>query len=94
MSFQFGIKIDENQLLNFSPTFLRYKKNGLATFDLNSMIKIKLNTFQYVITIAGNKDLKISKTYIEKLTDQEIETIVNEWGKQVVDEIKKKLIKN
>lgn len=88
---QFGIKINENQLLNFSPTFLRYKKNGLAIFDVNSVIKIKLNSYQYVITIAGNKDLMINKTYNEKLTDQEIEIIVNEWGKQVVDQIKKNL---
>jgi Fic family protein len=88
---QFEVKIDENQLLNFLPTFLRYKKNGLAIFDVNSVVKIKLNTYQYMITIAGNKDLMISKIYIEKLTDLEIENIVNEWGKLVVEEIKKNL---
>ncbi len=82
---------DKGQLLCFTPTLIKYKKNGLNTFDINLFIQIKLNTFQYVITIDGNKDLIINKLYNEKLTDQETETIVNECGKQVVDQIKKNL---
>ena len=85
------LKEDHVQILSLKISLLRYKKNKLDIFDINNHIQIKINTYQYEITFAGNKELKLNKLYSEKLSDQEIETIVNEWGKQVVDEIKKNI---
>ena len=85
---------DRTQLLSLSPKLLRYKKNGLRIFSLNIVINIQLQSYQYEIRIVGNKELRLLKLYSEKLSEFEIETIVNEWGKLVVEEIKKKLNKN
>ena len=85
---------DRTQLLSLSPKLLRYKKNDLRIFSLNIVINIQLQSYQYEIRIVGNKELRLLKLYSEKLSEFEIETIVNEWGKLVVEEIKKKLNKN
>lgn len=79
---------DRTQLLSLSPKLLRYKKNGLRIFSLNIVINIQLQSYQYEIRIVGNKELRLLKLYSEKLSEFEIETIVNDWGKQVVEEIK------
>lgn len=85
---------DRTQLLSLSPKLLRYKKNGLRIFSLNIVINIQLQSYQYEIRIVGNKELRLLKLYSEKLSEFEMQTIVNEWGKLVVEEIKKKLNKN
>ena len=51
-------------------------------------IKIHFKNYQYEISVGGNKELKLMKLLNEELSEFEIETIVNDWGKQVVEEIK------
>ncbi|MBL0099394.1 MAG: Fic family protein [Saprospiraceae bacterium] len=91
---EFGKNLNDTQLLNFTPTLLRFKKNGVTIFDITIGINIQFQNYQYEIRIDANKDFKLTKLFNEKLSHQEIESLVNEWGKLVVEEIKKKLIKN
>lgn len=84
------LKEDKNQVLRFSTTLLRYKKDGLNVFDLNLHILIRLRSYNYFVRFENKPDF-IEKLFTQPLSEFEIQTIVNEWGKQVVDQIKKNL---
>jgi Fic family protein len=81
---------DKNQILRFSPTLLRYKKNNLNVFNLNLHLLIRLRSYNYFVRFENKPDF-IKKLFTQQLSEQEIDTIVNEWGKIVVEEIKKNL---
>jgi len=87
------LKEDKNQILRFSQTMLRYKKNGLNVFDLNSNILIRLRSYNYFVRFENKPDF-IEKLFTQPLSEFEIQTIVNEWGKEVVNQIKENLNKN
>lgn len=87
------LKEDKNQILRFSTILVRYKKNGLNVFDLNLQILIRLRSYNYFVRFENKPDF-LEKLFTQPLSEFEMQTIVNEWGKLVVEEIKKKLIKN
>ncbi|MBP6235686.1 MAG: Fic family protein [Saprospiraceae bacterium] len=90
---EFGKNLNDTQLLNFTPSLLRFKKNGTTIFDITIGINIQFQNYQYEISIDANKELKLTKFFNEKLSHQEIESFVNEWGKLVVEEIKHNISK-
>ncbi|MBK8855710.1 MAG: hypothetical protein IPN10_16800 [Saprospiraceae bacterium] len=71
----------------------RYKKDGLNVFSIDNRLNIRLESYKYIITFYENKNVKIEKLYKENLTEEESEIIANEWGKMVLDGIKKNLKK-
>lgn len=87
------LKEDKNQILRFSTILVRYKKNGLNVFDLNLQILIRLRSYNYFVRFENKPDF-LEKLFTQPLSEFEMQTIVNEWGKLVVEEIKKKLNKN
>ncbi|MBK8369798.1 MAG: Fic family protein [Saprospiraceae bacterium] len=84
-----AIKIEKNQLLSCLFYLQRYKKDGLNVFSIDNRLNIRLESYKYIITFYENKNVKIEKLYKENLTEEESEIIANEWGKMVLDGIKK-----
>ncbi len=91
---ELGFNESKTQLLSYNSTLLRYKKNGLNTFDVQTNILIVLESYQYKINLSGNQEFNIEKLYNDTLLDTEIEDIVNEWGKDVLLQIKQNIHNN
>jgi Fic family protein len=87
----FKISVDEIVLL--TSTFLGYKKNGLNVFNIEILLEIHLKSYYYSISFQGSEDYIIKKMYNEVLTEDDNELIKNEWGKMILENIKKNLKK-
>lgn len=80
------IKAKEDQSLYFVKTFLNYTKNGHNTFNLKITTECVFKNFTYELNI--DEKLLISKNIDEKLSNEDIEKIIVEFGKNALHQIK------
>jgi Fic family protein len=82
-----------NQKMRYIPSLLNYKKNGLDIFSIQNVLYIDFTSRQYKIFMNEDPKIHYEKLISETLTEDEIQEIINEYCRRVVNEIKKKVSK-
>jgi hypothetical protein len=72
--------------INFS--WKGFKKDKFNTFSVDKWLFFRFSEFYYTIEIENRNKFKIEKLYSENLTDTEINNIVNELCKIILEEIR------
>ncbi|HLO55484.1 MAG TPA: Fic family protein [Saprospiraceae bacterium] len=83
----------KNQQMKYVPSLLNYKKNGLDIFSIQNVLYIDFTSRQYKIFINEDPKNYIDKLITETLSENEIQDIINEYCRHVVNEIKRKATK-
>ncbi len=82
-----------NQQMKYVPSLINFKKNGLDIFGIQGVLYIDFTSRQYKIFMNEDPKFNCEKLISEILTEDEIQDILNEYCRRVVNEIKKKVSK-
>lgn len=83
-----GLKSNQQELLG-AFTWNGYKKNEIHSFNIQIEYLIRFNDYSLNFRCKSRTDLSIVKAYDEKITEDDMNIILNFFGKQLTDQIKK-----
>jgi Fic family protein len=72
-------------------TFLRFKKNGANTFEVQITTKIVIQDYTYKIMIENTGQILITKQINEDINEDEATKVCNAFGQHIVNAIKKSI---
>ena len=83
-----SLNADQPQILMYVKTFLSYQKNGINDFNVQLIVKFVFEKYMYKILFENDPNVVLEKLNSEPLSDEEVDKVVNIFGKKITEQIK------
>jgi len=77
--------------LELKSNFFRYKKNGKNSFKVEVKGEVSFGDIEYSIGMDGQPDSLQVNSYIDKLSKEQSEVLLNAYGSIITNKIKRQL---